>query len=81
MSRCKLFHIDWRNNKDLLYSTSNCIQYPRISHNEKEYEKEHTYRKNVYKGYIWKKKCIMESLCSTAEINTTFYFIFFIYFY
>ena len=40
VSRCKRSHIDRRNNRDLLYSTGNCIQYPRISHNEKENEKE-----------------------------------------
>ena len=56
-SRCKLLHIEWINNKVLLYSTGNYIQYPVINHNRKEYEKE----------YI----CIIEALCCTAEINTT----------
>ena len=28
ISRCKLLHIEWINNKVLLYSTGNCIQYP-----------------------------------------------------
>ena len=51
-SRCKLY-IGWINNKDLLYSTGNYIQYPVINHNGKEYEK----------GYI------TESLCYTAEIK------------
>ena len=42
--------------KGLLYGTGNCIQYPLINHNEKEYENEHI--------------CITESLCCAAEINT-----------
>ena len=47
------------NSKVLLYSTENYIQFPVINHNGKEYEKE-----NIY-------VCITESLCCTAEINTT----------
>ena len=42
-SRCKLLYIRWINNKVLLYSTENYIQYPVINNNGKEYEKEHTY--------------------------------------
>ena len=57
-SRCKLLYRDWINNKVLLYSTENYIQYPVINCSGKEYEK------NVY-------ICITESLCCTAEINTT----------
>ena len=45
------------NNKVLLYTTGNYIQYPVINHNGKEYEK-------VY-------MCITESLCYTTEMNTT----------
>ena len=56
ISRCKLVYIGWINNKVLLYSTGNYIQYPVINLNGKEYEKE----------YI----CITESLCHTAVINT-----------
>ena len=37
ISRCKLLYIEWINNKVLLYSTGNYIQYPIINHNEKEY--------------------------------------------
>ena len=40
ISRYKLLYIGWINNKVLLYSTGNCIQYPVINHNGKEYEKE-----------------------------------------
>ena len=43
ISRCKLLHIEWINNKVLLYSTGNYIQYPVRNHNGKEYEKEYTY--------------------------------------
>ena len=39
VSRCKLLYIEWMNNKFLLYSTGNSIQYPMINHNGKEYEK------------------------------------------
>ena len=38
-SRGKLLHIRWINNKVLLYSTGNYIQYPTINHNGKEYQK------------------------------------------
>ena len=58
ISRCKLLYIDWIDNKALLYITENYIQYPVTNHNRKEYEK---------RIYI----CITESLCCTAEINTT----------
>ena len=43
VSRCKLLYIEWINNKVLLYSTENYIQYPMINHNGKEFLK-----KNVY---------------------------------
>ena len=35
----KLSHIEWINNKILLYSTGEYIQYSLISYNGKEYEK------------------------------------------
>ena len=38
--RCRLLYMEWINNKVLLYSTENCIQYPVKNHNGKEYEKE-----------------------------------------
>ena len=45
ISRCKLLYIDWINNKVLLHSTGNYIQYPVINHDGKAYEKVyiHTY--------------------------------------
>ena len=43
ISRCKLVYIEWINNKVLLYSAENYIQYPVIKHNGKEYEKGYIY--------------------------------------
>ena len=43
MSRCKLGYNEWINNKVLLQSTGNYIQYPVINHHGKEYEKEYIY--------------------------------------
>ena len=40
VSRRKLLHIGWINNKVPLYSTGNYIQHPVINHNGKEYKKE-----------------------------------------
>ena len=60
ISRYEVFYTQWIN-KVLLYSTENHIQYPQISHSEKEYKKECI---NIY-------ICITESLCRTADINTT----------
>ena len=37
VSRCKPLYIGWINNKVLLYSTGNYIQYPMINHNGKEF--------------------------------------------
>ena len=35
VSRCKLLHLEWINNKVLLYSTGNYIQYPIMEKNIK----------------------------------------------
>ena len=43
ISRHKLSYTKQINNEDLLYNTGNYIQYPVISHNGKEYEKECIY--------------------------------------
>ena len=40
VSRCKLLHLEWINNKVLFYSIGNYIQSPGINHNGKEYKKE-----------------------------------------
>ena len=58
ISRCKLLYTEWINNKVLLYCTGNYIQYPKINHNGKEYEK------NIY-------TCITESLYCKVDISTT----------
>ena len=55
ISGCKLLYREQINDKALLYSTGNNIQYPVTNPNGREYEKEY----------------ITESLCCTAEINTT----------
>ena len=41
VSTCKLFHLEWINNKVLLQSTGNYIQSPGINHNGK-------YKKRIY---------------------------------
>ena len=56
INRHKLLYTEWINDKVLLFSTGNYIQYPVINHNGKNM------KKNV---------CITESLCYGAEINTT----------
>ena len=43
ISRCKLLYIEWKNNRVLLYSKGNYIQYPVINHDGKQYEKEYIY--------------------------------------
>ena len=53
ISRCKLVYIEWINNKFLLYSTGNYIQYPVINHNGKEYEKEYIYMYIYIYVYIY----------------------------
>ena len=39
VSRCKLLHLEWINNKVLIYSTGNYIQSPGRNHNGKQYKK------------------------------------------
>ena len=48
VSRCKVSVSGWINNKVLLYSTENLIQWPVINHNGKEYK-----RKNVCNNEIF----------------------------
>ena len=43
VSRCKLLYIECINNRVLLYSTENYIQYPVINRNGRENEKERMY--------------------------------------
>ena len=65
INRCKLLYIGWINNKVLLYSTGNYIQYPLLNHNGKEYEKEYIYIYIYVYIHIYKT----ESLCCTAAIK------------
>ena len=46
ISRDKLLFVEWINDKILLHSTGNYIQYPMINHNGKENEKEYIYTYN-----------------------------------
>ena len=43
VSRCKLLCIEWVDNKVLLYSTGNYIQYSVTNRKGREYEKEYIY--------------------------------------
>ena len=43
VSSCKLLHLEWINNKVLLYSTGSYVQSLRIDHDGKEYKKECVY--------------------------------------
>ena len=58
-SRGKLAYKEWINNKVLLYSTGNYVQYPVINQNGQEYKTECAYIR------------ITESLCCIVRINTT----------
>ena len=42
ISRCELLYTEWVNNKVLIYSTENYIQYFLIKHSRKEHKKEYT---------------------------------------
>ena len=46
INRYKILYIKYITNKVLLYSPGNCIQYPVINHDGKEYEKEYIYMYN-----------------------------------
>ena len=43
VNRCKLVYSEWINNKVLLYSTGEYIQYPVLNHNGRQYKKECIY--------------------------------------
>jgi len=69
--RCKLLYIEWMDNKVLLYSTGNNIQYLVINHKGKDYEKLYVYmyRYILYILYIY----ITEPFYCTPEANKTLY--------
>ena len=56
VSRCKLSHTEWINNRALLWSAENYIQYSMINHMEK------ILKRDVY-------TCITELLCCIAVIK------------
>ena len=70
-SRCKLLYqyIEWKNNTVRLYSTGNCVQYPVINHNGKEYEKkivvQYTYNmkftSRIHFYFSSLKKCVLKN--------------------
>ena len=60
VSRCKLLYVEWIHINILLYSTGGHPQYPTSNHNGKK----SIFEKNAC-------MCITESLCCTAEIDTT----------
>ena len=68
IGRCKLSYREWKNSKFLLNSPGNCIQYPLINHNGKEYEKVCVGTRFQILLHIC--ICIYESLCCMVEINT-----------
>ena len=65
INRGKLLYLECINNKVLLCSTGNYIQYPVVNHNGKEYEKNGLYM------CVCACVCVYESSCCTAEIHTT----------
>ena len=67
INRCNLLHIEWMKNKVVLYSTGNYIHCPGINHSGKEYEEEVIY----LSIHTCTQTHITESLCCTAESNTT----------
>ena len=52
-----LLSIEWINNKVLLYSTGNYIQYPLVNYHEKEYEKEHVILLLLFSHYVMSNSC------------------------
>ena len=53
VTRCKLLHLEWMDNKVLLYSRGNYIQCPGINRNGKGYKKEHIYTYIYIYMYIY----------------------------
>ena len=37
VNRCRLLHMEGINDKDLLHSIGNCVQYPKVTYNGEEY--------------------------------------------
>ena len=67
VGRCKLLHLEWINNKVLIYNTENYTQYPVVNHNGKEYKKNvcvYIYMYLYIYIYMYVIYCI-------AEIGTT----------
>ena len=59
VSRCKLLHIEWSEDKALLYSTRNYTQYPVVNPHGKEYR------------CITESLCYTKEINTTLQINYT----------
>ena len=70
ISRCKLLYIEWINNKVLMCSTGNYIQYLPINPNGKEYKKECVLYIFLY-IYIYIKIYIIHILYTTWDAHYT----------
>ena len=66
VSRCKILYIEWINNKALLYTTGNYIQYLVINHNGKEFKKDQT-SSTVHWLKLWAPKVGGASLIPDRE--------------
>ena len=53
INRCNLLHIEWMENKVVLYSTGNYIHCPGINHSGKEYEEEGIYLSIYLSIYLY----------------------------
>ena len=74
VSRYKVLYTEWINNKVLLCSTGNSIQYPEINHNGKECKKEDVSVCVCTHIYIYIYIYIYTynpNQCCLSEINTT----------
>ena len=79
VGRCKQLHLEWINNKVLLYSTGNYIQSPGIHHNGKEYFKKNGIYICVKLSHFAVQQKLAQhckstmSLCLVAQLHLTFF--------
>ena len=69
VTRGKLLHIGWINNKVLLNCTGNYIQYSVTNHNGKECEKEGIYIYTYIYTHTHTHTCILRVLCTARRSN------------
>ena len=65
VSRRKQWHLEWINNKFLLYSTGNHVQSPGMNHKEKNIEKEGLYVHKVYMSHSAVQQRLTQHCVST----------------